>query len=736
MEQGIIEVDPRHTVRRIKTAMQGNAIRALVELITNSDDSYIRLEEGQKEINGQIEIIYKKDGYPRIFAVRDYAEGMSIDDVRNNFKRYGAATSGLKAGKGVRGYFGQGAKDALAGMGGGRICTFKNNQFVECKIFIKDDKPMYEISDSIPATSKIKKEHEIDGNGTIAYFKADPQKLGCVVPRFDTVHQELANNAFLRKIMTNPHRKIFLIEADTGERRQIRYEMPQGKEIMNQDFIIPFGKYGNFQIHFVFSRADKELMQTGDNRDGGLLLVDGKSAVLGISLFKYDNEPLAVRFFGEVRIDRFRELLENEEPVLDEERNGLVARHPFCQKLIAEIEKRLEISVQEERARKQKEEQNKFDREETTRYRKAFSILNKIAEEEAEEIKNLGQDLTKEEELPPNGFCLYPSSAEITVGKRYNFELRANTKVVNRGSNVKISSSHPKIRVITSEVKLLVDDRGETGDILHKYITIEGLEPNIEGVITASVGNRLSQVRVHVVPEKEFLYEEGMVFAPESITLRPNQPRKVNLLVYVKMIEGGSGVSITSDNNTVHVSKEKIVVDDRNAIRHVVKYELEVWGDGPGQDAIITAEFGSYVALLEIRVRSKEEEDEKNRQGMFSDPEFDMETKDPPLRSRYSKETGKIMIYVQFLSVKHYLGESCQYKKTLVGQVLIADLVAERCFWEIAQKKVDLSGVLINPAGRLDKIQSEANKLSSKYGKKIHEALVDQGVLAAHLSSR
>src|SRR3989338_4416519 len=188
MEQWVIEVDPRHTIRRVRTAMQGNAIRALVELITNADDSYIRLGEGQKESKeGKIDIIYKKDGYCGIFAVRDYAEGMSIDDVRNNFKRYGAATSGLKEGKGVRGYFGQGAKDALAGMGGGRICTFKDNQFVECKIFIKDDKPMYEISDSIPATSKIKKEHEIDGNGTIAYFKADPQKLGCVVPRFDTV---------------------------------------------------------------------------------------------------------------------------------------------------------------------------------------------------------------------------------------------------------------------------------------------------------------------------------------------------------------------------------------------------------------------------------------------------------------------------------------------------------------------------------------------------------------------
>jgi len=37
MEEGIIKATARHTARRMRTAMQGSAIRALVELITNSD---------------------------------------------------------------------------------------------------------------------------------------------------------------------------------------------------------------------------------------------------------------------------------------------------------------------------------------------------------------------------------------------------------------------------------------------------------------------------------------------------------------------------------------------------------------------------------------------------------------------------------------------------------------------------------------------------------------------------
>jgi len=131
METGILQVDPRHTMRRIKTAIQGNVIRAIVELITNCDDSYRRMEDENKSVDEMIEILYQKDSYSGLFAIRDYAAGMSIDDVRDGLTRYGAATSGMQEGKSARGYFGQGAKDALASMIDGKICTFKNNEFVE-----------------------------------------------------------------------------------------------------------------------------------------------------------------------------------------------------------------------------------------------------------------------------------------------------------------------------------------------------------------------------------------------------------------------------------------------------------------------------------------------------------------------------------------------------------------------------------------------------------------------------
>ena len=200
------------------------------------------------------------------------------------------------------------------------------------------------------------------------------------------------------------------------------------------------------------------------------------------------------------------------------------------------------------------------------------------------------------------------------------------------------------------------------------------------------------------------------------------------MLVYVKMIEGGSKITITSDDETIHVSKNEIIVNESDATKHIAKYELEVWGEGAGQDAIITAECESYVALLEVCIRSKEDQEQKSRKGMFSAPGFDYDP-EPLQRTSYSLETGKVIIYANFPSVKYYLGEACQYRKTLPAQVLIADLVAEKCFQEIAKRKVESSVATLRAEAVPDRIQRDAFELSRKYGRKVHEALVDQNLL-------
>ena len=724
--KGIIEVDPRHTTRRIRTGMQGNVIRALVELITNSDDSYIRMEEKGEIREGKIEIEYGKCTTFSFFTVRDHAEGMTTEDVCDNFRRYGALTSGIKVGKKVRGYFGQGAKDALVSMSNGILCTFKDDKFTECKLFIEEEKPMYDISDAVSTTKELRDKHKIYENGTIACFLAHPQITGRV-PRFDTIHQELANHYLLRKIMSNPRRKVTLKNLDNKEYRKLGYVNPKGQEILSEEFNVEYEKYGRFPIQISISRAERELNQSGDDRNGGLLIIDEEGIILDISLYKYENEPLAANFFGEVKIGRFRELLLNEEPVLSEEREGLLKRHPFCQLLISEVEKRLGDMVEKERTRKQNEERSKVDPEEALRYRKAFSILNEIAEVEAKPTIYLGKNIDDQIEDPPGGFCIYPSSAQITIGKRYAFELRVNPKVIPHNTIVKISSNSSKINIFTPQIELELSQ--ENGDeIIRKFISIEGTEPNIDAVIQATTDSKISKAMVYILPEKEYLLSEGMSFEPESVTLHPNQVRKVNLLVYVKMIESGSQIQLSCDNESVHISKDYIIVNELDAKRHIATYQLEVWGEGEGQDALIEAAYENYLALLQIKIRAKEES-KKGKKGMFNEPDFNYDP-EPLQRTSYSNETGEIIIYVNFPTVQHYLGPNCEYRKEISAQVFIADIVAERCFYEIAKKGVSSRvGVSLSKEAAPDRIQRDAFKLSNKYGKKVHQAFVDQSIL-------
>jgi len=728
MKEFDIPADQRLIARQVRAATQGDAIRALLELIINSDDSYSCLEEKGIPNEGLIEVLYEKEGRCGHFSVRDAAEGMSYDEVSAAFEKYGAATSGFKEGKSVTGFFGTGAKNALAGMTDGRICTFQNNAFCEIRIFLRDDRLRGELEDPQPATESLRSRHGIAGNGTVADFLADPGK-GQKVPRFDTVYENLANHWRLRKIMTNPSRKVLLVDlAEKKKRRRLRYTMPKGEERINQQFTVPCEDYGEFPIRPSILRAESELRQEGDDRPGGLLIIDDVGAVLDMSLFKYDREPLAARFFGEVIFGRFREILKREEPVLDEKREGLNRSHPICKAVIAEIEKRIQLLVQEE-SQRQREARSRIDDEERTRYRGAFKILNEIAEAEAEEVHNLGQDLSAKIEPPSNGFCLYPDSAHVTVGKRYSFEVRIDTERFGPGTLVRMTSSTPKLQIV-GNAEFKVARAAERG-IMRRFVTVQGTEVVTRAILQAAIGKQTAEATVFVEPKKEEnedLFKYGLVFRPESLTVRMNRTRRALLRVYAKVIEGGSKIALRSDHDSVHVWPEEVVVNEADTQRHVAEYEVEVWGDEPDVTAIVTAECEDRGAPLEVNVRMEEEKERHRGQGkFFAEPHFDQEDSEPLQRTSYSRETGCITIYANFPSIRFYLGENLRHKKSLAAQVLVADLIAERCFFEMARDKK--REVAISPEALPERIQRDAQEFSKKYGMRVHKALVDPALI-------
>ena len=127
-----LQADKRY-IQHVRDHAMRDVYDALVELITNADDSYNRLFE-QKRRNRDggdilIEHLEQRKGAASCLVVRDKAEGMDASDMERCLLRLGTYSS--KSGN--RGYMGRGAKDCSA-LGDVVFESIKDGRYFRCKI--------------------------------------------------------------------------------------------------------------------------------------------------------------------------------------------------------------------------------------------------------------------------------------------------------------------------------------------------------------------------------------------------------------------------------------------------------------------------------------------------------------------------------------------------------------------------------------------------------------------------
>lgn len=114
----------RHALQQADQAIKKDVVRALVELITNSDDSYRKQEVRNQHVDGRIIVrIQPKRNSPTTIVIQDFAQGMDSDALDRAVGTYADETSGFLTGEPVRGYFGRGLKDAILGLGEGLVTS-------------------------------------------------------------------------------------------------------------------------------------------------------------------------------------------------------------------------------------------------------------------------------------------------------------------------------------------------------------------------------------------------------------------------------------------------------------------------------------------------------------------------------------------------------------------------------------------------------------------------------------
>jgi hypothetical protein len=309
-------IEDRVAEQQARATIKNNPTLALVELITNSDDSYRRLVNKGFKADGRIiiELVRKHQG--SIIKVIDYAEGFDEKTMDERVGRYGGDTSGFTEKKAGRGYWGRGLKEAMIAMGFGRVESIKDGYLNECTL----EHLNYKRSCPVKISKKKRNDFGIENNGTVITLKAI--NSGIRIPQFEHLKHSLEYYFSLRDIMSNGLRETILVEKDFKNKvkreEKLSYILPKGTLYSRKT--IPIPEFNDAQIEVEIYRATESLSgyeDGGQLRENGLL-IRSKGAILDITLTrKFEGNNYASRIFGHVTCDYLDYLLRiKREPVI------------------------------------------------------------------------------------------------------------------------------------------------------------------------------------------------------------------------------------------------------------------------------------------------------------------------------------------------------------------------------------------------------------------------------------
>jgi hypothetical protein len=499
MEKGKIQVGTRGLQMLAKQAVD-SLEKGLIELITNADESYTRLEKNGKVVSGKIEITIDRHTKtrPTVIQIIDYAEGMDAEEMKKCIGEYGEDTSR----GGGRGVFGMGLKDTIIAFGSGEVVSFKHGKKWQCDV---EANGHYEISEPRRVSVADLKDFPNHETGTSIKARIKPGDLR--IGQFDTLKGNLQTHVCLRTIMGDPKRTVILTEK--GEQGQtLSYCAPPGDLIREEQLSVTGYPDAKAVLKVYVVKGADVLSQVGDCRTGGIV-VSSFRACHEATLFGYDEDPFAAKLFGELRCDKIDELQRTGEQVVTKERSGLRKQHPFTQALFKATKTVIEAIVLAEK-KKAEQQQKVLETEETKkRFKDAVKSLNAIATKELEGApgRGGGDDIIQppgKPRLPVNGFEFIPDSYRVVIAEKENLKLRillTPESGVKIGDVITVESNTDGVKILQPTIAV-PPERYEDPPIAIASISVEGIQPNAEAWITARCNGKEANATVDVVSTK------------------------------------------------------------------------------------------------------------------------------------------------------------------------------------------------------------------------------------------
>lgn len=506
---------PSRIIKQQAEATIQNLIDAVVEFVTNCDDSYSRLEGIGKQSFGEIEIYVsrEKGGRCKEFRIRDYAEGMNREELERAIA-YGEESSGYLEGKTVRGLLGRGLKEAILGLGKGEIYTKKDRIINHVKIWWdkKERKALYEFLDDFnEKDSEVRKFIHTQGNGTFIKIQVKNEKIK--IPEGHKFREQVANHYALREINSSKKREASLTFKDSGRRKletysRVEFISPKGDVVLDESLTMP--SYGDLVRLKVWESPESLTFQRYDPCSTAGILVKTKGAILDNRLFKYDNDPAAFYFWGEASCEGLAQRLRfaikegKESEIIDLTRKGLNWRSDYCKTFQKVIEKCLSPLIQKKKKELETGEKRKMPRKIKKMLKSFCKELSKFAKLESKEWEGPCEP----EELEIDSLTIIPSKANIETNVPRALSIYAPKDLVDTaGVSVSVMSEFPGIRILVPGTKRLVssigvnlDKHSKNPDVYYGFFKIRGKELGKETYIYCKLGNQ--EAIAHVIVKK------------------------------------------------------------------------------------------------------------------------------------------------------------------------------------------------------------------------------------------
>lgn len=740
-----LAAEPRYKRQNMERAMRGRIERGLVELITNSDDSYRDMEDRGRHISGKIriEISRRKKGRPSTVIVRDKAEGMNREEMFNKLGILGRRTSGFEKGKARRGLHGRGARD-VAAFGTVHFESIKDEEYNHL-IIPPSLKCRFTESRPKKATQEMRNKLGIlKDNGTVVTIEVESRFK---ISLHETLVKDLSRYYSLRDIFSSPAREVAIIDLNKDREDHLIYRFPVGEVVFDGDFMIR--DYPGVKAHLVVRKSSTTFEQGSlPYREG--ILVKSAAATHDCTYLGLESEPFAWRFTGELCCEFIDELIreyddrEEKNPdhpnhprnnpirLLDPFRDGLILEHPFTQALHRDCKEILQPLVEKLKAAEEppkRDVMNENLNKKLDNLSKEISrIFEKKIKELEEEIPTLTVDDPKIKKLGIGLHIIPPEEQPIIVNQPKTFSIVVkHYEVLDELLPVNVTSSDPdnvKVRVSPVFLKKFLED----GKVGRTTFTVESSRIGTEAFIEASYGGYDNLVLVKVIePPVRPELPNGLSFEKPLYHLRINK-EKVLILRLKNVIKPDNRIiaEIVSDHSEIVIKDGGICELHKTGTPGVFIGKIRVLGRQLKVRAEVIARMGRFQPAKTV-VIVEERQPVSGIKFKFEPVEDDFGS----VRYKWDDKTLYLLrIGARHPSIRRYLGIPTEKGYPGIDSPLyhtvLAEVIAEALAFRILEKQFKREG----QEGMLDYASTDAyyHKHFSEFLSVAHRSLVPESI--------